>query len=66
MDKAQSGHRFLSLVSDERKRANLVNKAVQYASFYHASRRRSPRCRSDSVRPLTTHGCDESRLMATG
>ncbi len=64
MDKAQCRPRFLSLVSDERKRANLVNKSGQYASFYHASRRRSPRCRQWSVRPLTTHGCDESRLMA--
>ncbi len=66
MDKDNAGHRFLSLVSDERKRANLLTKAVQYASFYHASRRRSPRAASDSVRPLTTNGCDESRLRRTG
>ncbi len=41
-----------------------LTKAVQYASFYHASRRRSLDAASDSVRPLTTNGCDESRLMA--
>jgi phosphohistidine phosphatase len=37
---------------------------VQYASFYHASRRRGLDAASDSVRPLTSCGCDESRLMA--
>ncbi len=58
-------HRFLSLVSDERKRANLVNKSGAICKFFimrHGDAALD--AASDSVRPLTTNGCDESRLMA--
>ncbi len=61
-----AGHRFLSLVSDERKRRIWLTKAVQYASFYHASRRPALDAASDSVRPLTTNGCDELAWWRTG
>ena len=43
----------------------LVNKAVQYASFFMRHGDAALDAASDSVRPLTVCGCDESRQMAT-
>lgn len=41
-----------------------LTKAVQYASFIMRHGDAALDAASDSVRPLTTNGCDESRLMA--
>ena len=41
-----------------------LTKAVQYASFIMRHGDAALDAASDSARPLTTNGCDESRLMA--
>lgn len=63
MDKAQCRPPFLWFQMKENGRIWLT-KAVQYASFIMRHGDAALDAASDSVRPLTTNGCDESRLMA--